>query len=94
MIEIKTGTVLGGTMGSSDGGKEIIVPASRPIGLKDCLIGGGMVLAGIAYLTYTAFINGAKAFDRAEMETMSGLGIISEAPDECINHDSWKWSLK
>lgn len=94
MIEIKTGTVLGDTMESGAGGKEIVVPASRPVGLKDCLIGGGMVLAGIAYLTYAAFMQGAKNFERAEMWTMSDLGIISEDPDDCINHKNWKWSLK
>lgn len=94
MIKIKTGATLGGTPESGVEWKEIIVPASRSIGLKDCLIGGGMVLAGIAYLTYAAFMNGAKAYERAETCTMKDCGIIDWDPEEVLNRDSWKWSLK
>lgn len=94
MIKIKTGTVLGGVTEAGDISKEIVIPTHRMLGLKDCLIGGGMVLAGIAYFTYAAFMNGAKAFEREELWTMKDCGIIDEYPDDCINHDKWKWSLK
>lgn len=94
MIKIKTGTTLGGVTEAGNITKEIVIPTHRMLGLKDCLIGGGVVLAGIAYLTYTAFSNGAKAFELAETRVMKDCGIISEDPDNCINHDSWKWSLK
>ena len=94
MIKIKTGTTLGGVTEAGHITKEIVIPAHRVLSLKDCLIGGGVVLAGIAYLTYTAFSSGAKAFELAEMRTMKDCGIISDDPDICNNHDSWKWSLK
>lgn len=94
MIKIKTGTTLGGVTEAGNITKEIVVSTNRMLGLKNCLIGGGMVLAGITYLAYTAFSNGAKAFELAEMRTMKDCGIISDDPDICNNHDSWKWSLK
>lgn len=48
-------------------------------GLRDILIGGGVTLAGIAYLTITSFINGAKAFEDAEYNTMEELGLFSDS---------------
>lgn len=56
--------------------KDIIVKAAATNGLKDVLIGGGLVVVGIAYLTYTAFKRGSKAFEIAEFNTMVDLGII------------------
>lgn len=48
-------------------------------GLRDILIGGGVTLAGIAYLTIMSFINGAKAFEDAEYNTMEELGLFSDS---------------
>lgn len=45
-------------------------------GLRDVLIGGGLVLIGVVYLTVTAFRNGAQAFDQAEYDTMDELGLF------------------
>lgn len=58
--------------------KDIAVKTAAPNNLKDILIGGGMVLIGIAYLTSTAFRNGSKKFEDAEYQTMVDLGIITE----------------
>ena len=58
--------------------KDIIVKAVSPNSLKDALIGGGIVLMGMAYLTITAFRNGSKAFENAEYQAMVDLGIIKE----------------
>ena len=58
--------------------KDIIVKAAAPNTLKDMLIGGGVVLIGIAYLTTTAFRNGSKKFEEAEYKTIVDLGIIKE----------------
>lgn len=44
--------------------------------LRDVLIGGGLTLAGIAYITITSFRNGAQAFEDAEYETMDKLGLL------------------
>lgn len=59
--------------------QNIVVKAAAPNGLKDAMIGGGMVMAGIIYLTYTAFKHGAKAFDKAETITMEELGLLGES---------------
>ena len=45
-------------------------------GLRDVLIGGGLVLIGVAYLTVTAFRNGAQEFEQAEYDTMDELGLF------------------
>ena len=45
-------------------------------GLRDVLIGGGLVLIGVVYLAVTAFRNGAQAFDQAEYDTMDELGLF------------------
>ena len=58
--------------------KDIVVSAKAPNKLKDALIGGGLVLTGIAYLTYTAFRHGARAFEKAEFDTQYKLGILKE----------------
>lgn len=56
--------------------KDIIVKAPLPNKIKDAFIGGGLVLAGIVYLTSTAFRYGTEMFDEAETETMRDLHII------------------
>jgi hypothetical protein len=58
--------------------QDIIVEAAAPNKLKDIVIGGGMALVGIIYLTYTAFRNGAKAHEAAEFKTMEDLGLLGE----------------
>lgn len=62
--------------------KDIIVKAALPNKLKDIVIGGIISLAGIAYLTYTAFRNGSAAFEQAECEAMKDLGIIVTVDEE------------
>ena len=74
MVKFKQGCIR-----NNDGSiKDIIVKATTPNTLKDMLIGGGIVLAGITYLTVTAFVNGSKKFEEAEFKTMVDLGIITE----------------
>lgn len=74
-----------GGIGSSDGTMhDIVVKAKAPNTLKDALIGGGMVLAGVVYLTYTAFKGGALAFEKAELKAMYDAGVIHENPDEIL----------
>lgn len=46
-------------------------------GLRDLLIGGGLMLVGIAYLTITSFRNGAQAFEDAEYHTLENLGLLN-----------------
>jgi hypothetical protein len=58
--------------------KDVVVKSALPNNLKDVLIGGGLVLVGIAYLTTTAFRNGSEKFEEAEYNTMVDLGIITE----------------
>ena len=58
--------------------KDIVVKSATPNKFKDMLIGGGIVLVGIAYLTITAFRYGSEKFEEAEFKTMVDLGIINE----------------
>ena len=74
MIEFKQGELknMEGTI------KDIVVKSATPNKFKDMLIGGGIVLVGIAYLTITAFRYGSEKFEEAEYKTMVNLGIINE----------------
>ena len=58
--------------------KDIIVKSATPNKFKDMIVGGGIVLVGIAYLTITAFRYGSEKFEEAEYKTMVNLGIIDE----------------
>lgn len=74
MINFKQGSITSDATGET---KDIIVKAVAPNTLKDALIGGGLVLMGIAYLTVTAFRNGSKALESAEFKTLNDLGLIT-----------------
>ena len=58
--------------------KDIVVKSATPNKFKDMIVGGGIVLVGIAYLTITAFRYGSEKFEEAEYKTMVDLGIINE----------------
>lgn len=68
--------------------KDIIVKAALPNKIKDIVIGGVISLAGIAYLTYTAFRNGSAAFEKAEYETMEDLGIFGTVGEESKSEEN------
>lgn len=74
MIEFKQGELknMEGTI------KDIVVKSATPNKFKDMIVGGGIVLVGIAYLTITAFRYGSEKFEEAEYKTMVDLGIITE----------------
>lgn len=74
MIKFKQGWISNPKTGVT---KDIVVKAMTPNNFKDSLIGGAMVLMGIAYLTVTAFQNGSKKFEEAERETLSDLDLYS-----------------
>lgn len=74
MIEFKQGELknMEGTI------KDIVVKSATPNKFKDMIVGGCIVLVGIAYLTITAFRYGSEKFEEAEYKTMVNLGIINE----------------
>lgn len=74
MIKFKVGNI-----GNMNGDfKDIVVKTAIPNKIKDVVIGGGLVLLGVAHLTATAFKNGAKKGLEAETETMRDLGITED----------------
>ena len=73
MIKLNHGSITNPTTGES---KDIIVKAVAPNNVKDIVIGGGLVLLGIAHLTLTAFRNGANKFEAAELKTLSDLDLM------------------
>lgn len=75
MIKFKQGFITNPKTGVT---KDIVVEAAAPNNLKDCLIGGGMVLMGIAYLTTAAFKNGSKKFEEAECKTLYDLKLFKD----------------
>lgn len=56
--------------------KEIVVKTMPTNSIVDILVGGGMVLTGIAHLTITAFMKGAKKYEEAELQTLSDLDLM------------------
>lgn len=46
--------------------------------VKNILIGGGIMLAGLIYTAITCFHDGGKTFDMAEYDAMRELGIIDD----------------
>lgn len=67
-----------GNVGNTKTGvvKDIIVKSATPNKLKDILIGGGIVLVGITYLTTTAFRNGVKGMEAAEFRALDEAGLL------------------
>lgn len=61
--------------------KDIVVKAASPNSIKDALIGGSLLLAGIGYLTVTAFKNGAKAMEDAELRALDECGLLGTKED-------------
>ena len=74
MIKSKFGPIRNTETGKE---KDINVKAVSPNNFKDILIGGGIVLVGITYLTVSAFKNGAKAFEEAEYKVLEDLDLFT-----------------
>lgn len=73
MIKLNYGSIANPKTGES---KDIVVKAVSPNNVKDIVIGGGLVLLGIAHLTFTAFRNGANKFEATELKTLSDLELM------------------
>lgn len=50
--------------------------AKAPNKVKEVLIGGGLIISGVSYLTYKAFRNGASAFDDAQTDALKKINAI------------------
>lgn len=71
-MKFKQGEIKAGTYDWED----IIVTAKAPNKVKEVLIGGGLIISGVTYLTYKAFRNGATAFDDAQTGVLMKMGCI------------------
>ena len=73
MIKFKQGRI-----GTYEGeSKDIEVKALSANSMTETLIGVGLILVGVSYLTNTAFKNGSKAFEEAEYKTLDDLGLLT-----------------
>ena len=73
MIKFKQGRI-----GTYEGeSKDIEVKALSANSVTETLIGVGLILVGVSYLTNTAFKNGSKAFEEAEYKTLDDLGLLT-----------------
>lgn len=73
MIKSKFGPIRNNETGEE---KYIVVNALSKVNCRDIVIGAGITLIGITYLTLAAFKNGAHAYDKAEMKTLGELGLL------------------
>lgn len=74
-MKIKFGYLTGADGGTTE---DIIVKSALPNKAKDVLIGGGMILLGVAYLCYTAFKNGVNEAAIAEQRVYKNAGYLNE----------------
>ena len=74
-MKIKFGYLTGADGGTTE---DIIVKSALPNKAKDVLIGGGMILFGVAYLCYTAFKNGVNEAAIAEQRVYKNAGYLNE----------------
>ena len=79
MIKFNQGFVINETTGKR---QNIVVKSIAPNTVKDMLIGGGMVLMGVAYLTVKAFKNGAQKYEDAEFQALCDAGLCTEYGSE------------
>lgn len=73
MIKFKQGAVTNPTTHVT---KDIIVKAPLPNTIKDIVIGGSIIVAGVTYLTLIAFRNGSSQFELAEFKALSDAGLL------------------
>ena len=73
MIKSKVGPITNPKTGET---KDIVVNALSKRSLRDILIGGGIIMVGITYLTISTFKNGAMAFEEAEYKTLEELDLF------------------
>lgn len=67
-----------GSIGNYSTGKyeDIVVKVGAPNDLKDIFIGGGIIVAGVIWLTVTAFKKGASAYEEAEFDALEKQGLL------------------
>jgi hypothetical protein len=79
MIKFKQGSV-----GNINTGEtvDIVVKSWSPNSLRDILIGGAIVISGIAYLTVSAFKNGCCKMEEAEFTALTKAGCVKNLPEQ------------
>lgn len=78
MIKFKEGYIKNNETGEQ---KDVIVKSVLPANVRDLLIGGGIVLVGIAYLTVLSFKKGARTYEQAEYDTLDSLDLFKDSPN-------------
>ena len=71
-MKFKQGKIKAGTYDWED----IIVTAKAPNKVIEVLIGGGLIMSGVIYLTNKAFRNGSTAFDDAQTRVLMKMGCM------------------
>jgi hypothetical protein len=75
MIKSYFGPITNPVTGES---KDIIVSCLSKDNVKSLLIGTGILLVGIAYMGFSCFKNGARAFEMGEYEVLNALHLFKE----------------
>ena len=73
MIKSKFGPITNLKTGET---KDIVVNILSKKNVRDIFIGFGIISAGITYIAFSLFKNGAYAFEEAEFETLQNLGLM------------------
>ena len=60
----------------------IYAKSALPAHVKDLIIGGTAILAGIAYIAWKSFDHGAHRYEMGEFEVLEKMGLISANKDD------------
>ena len=82
-----------GNVGSTDGTKysSIICKSATGLKIKDLLIGGGLIISGILYISKMAYKHGANAFYVSETKALNEVGVLDIDPADL---DEVGWTFK
>ena len=58
--------------------KDIVINCLSKGNVKSILIGAGITLIGVAYMGFSCFKNGARAFEIEEYETLDALHLFKD----------------
>lgn len=82
-----------GSVGSTDGTKysSIICKSVTGLKVKDLLIGGGLIISGILYISKMAYKHGANAYYVNETKALNEVGVLDIDPADL---DEVGWTFK
>lgn len=74
----------GSEISTNDGSKkrEVIINTKDVVDPKALIVGMALIIGGIACIVRSSFKKGADAFEQAEFETLTDIGVIDAEKEE------------